>query len=211
MDRIIRLPLGALATNCYIIPADSGKVIVVDPASTGELMAILDTNEVELGAIILTHGHFDHFAGAAALRERTGAPIYAPDPDRDMFESAEKSWAWFMQGTPFSPVTPDHTFQDGDEFTVLGTTFRSVNAPGHTAGSCLLFCDKWDCIFAGDVIFQGSIGRTDGYSGRADQQRETLKMIRRIEHNYTLYCGHGEVTDLDTEKRTNPYLRESGY
>ena len=207
MDKIIRLPLGALATNCYIVPTEDGKAIVIDPASTGEVMAILDTNEMELGAIIVTHGHFDHFAGAAALKERTGVPIYAPEPDRDMFQSSDKSWAWFMQGTPFAPITPDHLFGDGEEFSVLGTGFLVMNAPGHTSGSCLLICDKLDCIFAGDVIFRGSVGRTDGYSGSASQQRDTLKKIRGIEHNYKLYCGHGETTDIETEKRTNPYLR----
>ena len=206
MDRIKCLTLGALATNCYIVPADDDKVIVIDPASTGEVMAILETNELELGAIIITHGHFDHFAGAAALHEITGAPIYAPDLDREMFGSAEKSWAWFMAGTPFAPISPEHLFQDGEEFTVCGTEFLALNAPGHTAGSCLLLCDKWDCIFAGDVIFEGSVGRTDGYSGSPAQQVETLRKIKIIEHNSTLFCGHGDPTDINTEKRTNPYL-----
>lgn len=208
MDKIMCLPLGALAANCYIIPADGNKVIVVDPASTGEVNAVLETHELELGAIIITHGHFDHFAGAAALHEQTGAPIYAPDLDIEMFRSSEKSWAWFMAGTPFTPITPDHLIQDGEEFSLFGTDFLALNAPGHTAGSCLLLCDKWDCIFTGDVIFQGSVGRTDGYSGSAAQMRETLKKINEIEHNYTLLCGHGDVTDINTEKRTNPYLLE---
>ena len=206
MDKIMRLPLGALASNCYIIPADGGKAIIVDPASTGEVMAVLDTNELELGAIIITHGHFDHFAGAAALQAQTNAPIYAPDLDSEMYQSSDKSWAWFMGDTPFAPITPNHLFQDGEEFSLFGTEFLALNAPGHTAGSCLLICDKWDCIFTGDVIFRGSVGRTDGYSGSSAQQRETLKKIREIEHNYNIFCGHGDITDINTEKRTNPYL-----
>lgn len=206
MDKIMRLPLGALASNCYIIPADGNKAIVIDPASSGEVMAILDTNDMELGAIVITHGHFDHFAGAASLHEQTGAPIYAPDLDSEMFQSSEKSWAWFMAGTPFAPITPEHLFADGERFTLFGTEFRVETSSGHTAGSCLLFCDKWDCVFTGDVIFRGSVGRTDGYSGSASQQRESLEKLRAVEHNYTLFCGHGDFTDINTEKRTNPYL-----
>lgn len=206
MENIIQLPLGALATNCYIIPADDGQAIVIDPASTGEVLAILETNDLELGAIIITHGHYDHFAGAAALHEKTGAPIYAPELDRDMFASSDKSWAWFMQ-TPFSPIEPDYLFGDGEELEICGTKFLALNAPGHTAGSCLLICDKWDCIFAGDVIFRGSVGRTDGYSGSSALAEQTMQKIREIEHNYKLFCGHGDSTDIETEKRTNPYLR----
>ncbi len=206
MEIIMRLPLGPLASNCYIIPADNDKAIVVDPASSGEVMAITDTHDMELGAIIITHGHFDHFAGAASLHAQTNAPIYAPDLDGEMFQSSDKSWAWFMGGVPFTPITPDHLFQDGEDFSVCGTEFLALNAPGHTAGSCLLICDKHDCIFSGDVIFRGSVGRTDGYSGSAEQQHETLRKIRRIGHNYKLFCGHGDTTDIDTEKRSNPYL-----
>lgn len=208
MENIIQLPLGALATNCYIIPADEGRAIVVDPASTGEVLAILETNDLELGAIVITHGHYDHFAGAAALKEQTGAPIFAPELDRDMYASSDKSWAWFMQGTQFSPIEPDYLFGDGEELEICGTKFLALNAPGHTAGSCLLICGRWNCIFAGDVIFRGSVGRTDGYSGSPARQEQTMRKIRGIEHNYKLFCGHGEATDIETEKRTNPYLRD---
>lgn len=206
MENIMRLPLGALAANCYIIPAGE-RAIVIDPASSEEVMAVLEREEMQLGAIILTHGHFDHFAGAAALKSRTGASIYAPDLDSEMFASAQKSWAWFMDGIDFEPVTPDHAFSDGEEFSVCGVSFRVMGAPGHTAGSCLLFCERFGVIFTGDVLFQNSIGRTDGFSGSDRMMSESLEKISRISGNYKILCGHGEPTDLDVEKRYNPYLR----
>ena len=205
----MRLELGALGSNCYIIPAEGNKVIVVDPASTGEVEAVVESNDLEIGGLIVTHGHFDHFAGVAALKAVSGAPVYAPELDAEMLQSADKSWAWFMQGTEFSPVVPDRLFSDGDTFSVCGVDFRVMAAPGHTAGSCLLFCDKFGVIITGDVIFRGSIGRTDGFSGSGRMMAESLQRIRGIQGNYILLCGHGDPSDLDTEKRTNPYLSET--
>lgn len=195
-----------LASNCYIITAENNKAVVVDPASSGEVSALLETNDLTVGGIIITHGHYDHFAGAAELKARTGALVYAPDLDSEMLQSADKSWARFMAGVQFKPVTPDHVFTDGEEFTVCGITFRVMAAPGHTVGSCLLFCDELNAIFTGDVLFSGSVGRTDGFSGSEQQMRESLSKIRGIGGDYALLCGHGETSTLAVEKRFNPYL-----
>ena len=207
MDNIIQLPLGALAANCYIVPGEDDMAVVIDPASAAEVMNIMDRDDMEVGAIIITHGHFDHFAGVAELRERTAAPVYAPDLDSEMLTSSDKCWAWFMQGAPFAPVTPDYVFADDEEFTVCGVTFKVMAAPGHTAGSCLLFCEKFNVLFSGDVIFQSGIGRTDGYSGSDRQMLDSLSKIKSLSGNWRILSGHGDVTDLETEKRCNPYLR----
>ncbi len=206
LEKITRLPLGALASNCYIIAAENNKAVVIDPASSAEVLMSLERNDLTLGGIVITHGHYDHFAGAAELKERTDAPVYAPDLDAEMLQSAEKSWARFMAGVPFKPVTPDRVFSDGEEFTVCGITFRVMAAPGHTAGSCLLFCEELNAIFTGDVIFCGSIGRTDGFSGSEQRMTESLAKIRGIDGDYALLCGHGETSTLAEEKRFNPYL-----
>ena len=207
MESITRLTLGALASNCYIIPSGDSAV-VIDPASSAEVMAALDAENMTLGGIVITHGHFDHFAGAAALKAQTGAEIYVPDLDEEMFGSSQKSWAWFMQGTEFEPPEVDYIFSDGDEFTLCGIPFRVMAAPGHTAGSCLLFCERFGVIFSGDVLFQGSIGRTDGFSGSDRMMAESLKKIAGINGNYQILPGHGDATNLDNEKRYNPYLSQ---
>ncbi len=207
---IASMPLGALGTNCFIVTGESGKAVAIDPASSAEVLQYLKENGLTLSAIIITHGHYDHFAGAAELKAETGAEIIAPEADREMLQSAEKSWADFMP-VPFRPVTPDRTFADGDTFFACGMEFSVMAAPGHTAGSSLLFCkigegERSDVIFAGDVIFNGSCGRTDGYSGSTVQMRETLRKIAELEGDYDIYCGHGVGTTLENERFCNPYL-----
>lgn len=202
--KIYEFPLGALQTNCYVLEGEDGKAVVIDPASSAEVIRFLNSKNLTLGAIVLTHGHFDHFAGVPELKRRTDCEVIGTKLDEEMFKSAAKSWADFMPYMEFEPVTLDRSFSDGEEFTVCGITFRVMATPGHTAGSCLLFCD--DVIFAGDTIFCGSIGRTDGYSASGAEMRRSLDRIAAIEGDYRIYSGHGEPTTLSFEKENNPFM-----
>ena len=139
--QIYQLPLGALQTNCYIIPGEDSRAVVIDPASVTEVEMFLNTHGLKLGTIIVTHGHYDHFAGAAGLQEHSGAKMLASAPDEPMYSSAAKCWADFMP-VEFRGIKPDTLFSDGEEFTAEGLKFRVMAAPGHTAGSCLLFMDN---------------------------------------------------------------------
>lgn len=204
MNKIYELPLGALQTNCYILEGEDKKAVVIDPASSSEVLMFLNSKELTLGSIILTHGHFDHFAGVAELVRRTECEVIGARLDEEMFRSAAKSWADFMPYIPFEPVSLDRGFADGDEFTACGITFRAMGTPGHTAGCCLLFCE--DVIFAGDTLFNGSIGRTDGYSASGAEMQRSLRKISEIQGDYTVYSGHGSSTTLSFEKKYNPFL-----
>lgn len=208
MIEIKRMPLGALASNCYIIATDNKEAVVIDPAASGEVEAYIELNDLKIGGIIITHGHFDHFAGVNALKRLSGAKVYAPELDSEMLASAEKSWAWFMQGNQFEPVVPDKTFSDGGRFTVSGIDFSVMGAPGHTAGSCLLFCESAGGFFSGDVLFKDGVGRTDGFSGSDRLMRESLAKISALSGDFKVYTGHGEITTLGEEKMYNPYLQK---
>ncbi len=202
--KIYTLPLGELGTNCYIIPAEDNKAIVIDPASSAQVLMFLQSKELALGAIILTHGHFDHFAGVPELVRQTGCEVIGARGDEEMFSSAAKSWADFMPFTPFEPVKLDRSFKGGDKLSVCGVEFNVMGTPGHTAGCCLLICG--DVIFSGDTLFNGSIGRTDGYSASGAQMRDSLDRIAAMEGDYTIYSGHGPSTTLEHEKKFNPYM-----
>ncbi len=210
MPQIYQLPLGALQTNCYIIEGENKRAVVIDPASVTELEMFLGSRGLTLGTIIITHGHFDHFAGAAELSRNSGAKILASAPDGEMYGSAAKSWSELMP-VGFQPIKPDILFSDGEEFTAEGLKFRVMSAPGHTAGSCLLFMqngknDGEEVIFGGDVLFLCGIGRTDGYSGNTREMLDSLEKIAKLPGDYKIYPGHGSSTTLDFERENNPYL-----
>ncbi len=205
--QIYQLPLGALQTNCYIIPGEDSRAVVIDPASVTEVEMFLNTHGLSLGTIIVTHGHYDHFAGAAILSERSGARILASAPDEQMYSSAVKCWADFMP-VEFHPIKPDKLFSDGEEFTAEGLKFRVMAAPGHTAGSCLLFMenDGEQVIFCGDVVFLMGVGRTDGFSGSTRDMLDSLEKIAKLPGDYKIYPGHGSTTTLGYERENNPYI-----
>lgn len=206
MPQIYQLPLGALGTNCYIIPGEGSRAVVIDPASVTEVEMFLNTHGLKLGTMLITHGHYDHFAGAARLQENSGAKIYASAPDEQMYSSAAKSWADFMP-VDFQPIKPDKLFSDGEEFTAEGLKFRVMGAPGHTAGSCLLFLDgEEQTVFCGDVVFCMGVGRTDGYSGSTRDMLDSLEKIAKLPGDYKIYPGHGSTTTLNYERQNNPYL-----
>ena len=207
MPQIYQLPLGALGTNCYIIPGEDSRAVVIDPASAAEVEMFLNTHGLKLGTIIVTHGHYDHFAGAAQLMESTGASLLASAPDEAMYSSAAKCWADFMP-VEFRPIKPDKLFSDGEEFTAEGLKFRVMGAPGHTAGSCLLFTEIGGepSAFCGDVVFCMGVGRTDGYSGSTRDMLDSLEKIAKLPGDFKLYPGHGSTTTLDYERQNIPYL-----
>ena len=167
----------------------------------------LNTHGLKLGTIIVTHGHYDHFAGAAQLMESTGASLLASAPDEAMYSSVAKCWADFMP-VEFRPIKPDKLFLDGEEFTAEGLKFRVMGAPGHTAGSCLLFTEIGGepSAFCGDVVFCMGVGRTDGYSGSTRDMLDSLEKIAKLPGDFKLYPGHGSTTTLDYERQNNPYL-----
>ena len=124
-----------------------------------------------------------------------------------MYSSAAKCWADFMP-VEFRPIKPDKLFLDGEEFTAEGLKFRVMGAPGHTAGSCLLFTEIGGepSAFCGDVVFCMGVGRTDGYSGSTRDMLDSLEKIAKLPGDFKLYPGHGSTTTLDYERQNNPYL-----
>jgi glyoxylase-like metal-dependent hydrolase (beta-lactamase superfamily II) len=203
--QIITMNLGELETSCYLLISDEGNAAMIDPAGDcDKIIEALSVNSVVLTKILLTHGHFDHTGAVAQLKDITGAKVYIHANDECMLNDTIKNVAYLVPGYDYKPFQADVLLTGGDMIFLDELEISVMHTPGHTKGSVMYFVN--DCIFTGDTIFEGSVGRTDFYSGDITAQRETLKRISALRTNYTLYPGHGDSTTLENEKKHNIYL-----
>ncbi|HBR09829.1 TPA: MBL fold metallo-hydrolase [Candidatus Acetothermia bacterium] len=183
------LPLGNLWTNCYLLRTDD-LVIIIDPgAATDELFKLIGDGGVDM--IINTHGHFDHVGGNRILKEKYGAKILLHQADLALFHE-----------TVSPEVKVDQFIDEGDK---IGAGMLEVmHMPGHSPGSIILV--GTNVIFCGDLIFAGSIGRTDFPGGSPADMAASLQRLAALPGDYTLYSGHGPATTLAKERAMNPFL-----
>lgn len=191
---IRRFVVGPLFTNCYLLTV-GGEAAVVDPGGlTPELEQALDG--VELKYILLTHGHFDHAEAAELLQARTGASI--------CYHPQEKSSFWALGRTP-PPL--DRELKEGDEI-ILGPEKLLVwHLPGHSPGSLAFLWQAGKVALVGDVLFAGSVGRTDLPGGSWESLERSLRRLLSLDGAWKILAGHGPETDLDRERRLNPFLQ----
>lgn len=197
--KIETIPSGAFATNCYILE-DQGTVLILDP--TGKPQRILDRLQDRVpAAIILTHGHFDHIGAVDELVRQFHCEVYVHPADQVLLEDETLNGMAGMTAHVRAQTIPlmEGTMKLGQ------IELQILEAPGHTPGSVLIVIGQ-DC-FCGDVVFEGSVGRTDLPLGNDSQMRQTLKMIRMLNPQLNLYPGHGAATTLEKELNDNPFLR----
>jgi glyoxylase-like metal-dependent hydrolase (beta-lactamase superfamily II) len=205
--KVVQIPNGQFLENSYLVIDDaSGACAIIDPGEEAGLIAFkLEAAGVTPVGIWLTHAHIDHILGVPRLRADTGAPVYLHPADRVLYDHApEQALAFGMLSGERVPE-PDQELAHGDVLRVGELEFRVGHAPGHSPGSVVFHGPG--VAFAGDVLFQGSIGRTDLPGG----DYETLvKSIERelltLPDATIVYSGHGPETTIGRERRTNPFL-----
>lgn len=194
--------------NAYLAGAPGGdRMVAVDPGGEAAGMAAdLEREGQALEAILLTHAHLDHVEGVAELAGRTGAPIYLHSGDLGLYHAvSEQARAFGMHVEPPPPV--DHELQDGQRLDLAGLHFEVRHVPGHSPGHVLLYCADAGFAFVGDVVFAGSIGRTDLPGGSYQQlMRSIREQVLTLPLDTTLYAGHGPATTVEREAKTNPFL-----
>ncbi len=202
------LAVGLLEVNCYILADEETKeAVVIDPGGDDEeILDVLQRNQFKLKYIIDTHGHFDHVDANQPLKDATGAQIAIHEADAQMLikPSAE---AMFFTGNRMRTSQADILLKEGDVLTFGKYRLQVLHTPGHTPGGISLVLEDHTYVYAGDLLFAGSIGRTDFPGGNYDALINAVRTkIFPLGDNYTVFPGHGPVTTVGQEKQYNPFF-----
>jgi len=205
--RVDQLSLGPMGTNCYVVRADAtaDEAVVVDPSGDAtELRLMLARLGTSCTAILVTHGHWDHLFGVADLAEGTGAPVHMAEGERMLLEDPA---GFTPPGVTLRPYTPEVLLAGGETVELAGIAFEVLAVPGHSPAHLAYHADG--CLFSGDVLFAGSVGRTDFPGSDWDTLVASIRMlVDTLPPETVVYPGHGPTTTLGAELERNPFLSE---
>lgn len=192
---------GVYAENCYILlPEGSDQAVLIDPGD--DLFALrraLKAENRSVGAILLTHGHFDHTLSAQPLSQAFDAPVYAAEAELEMLNDAEKN-SYNADCSTQSAPTAIHATPLGETVTVCGLEFEVIPTPGHSKGSVCFYDRERDLLFSGDTLFCAGFGRMDLYGGSAVEMRASLRKLFKLPDDTAVLCGHGSETCIGDER-----------
>jgi len=201
------LQLGPIGTNCYVVRADRGaaEAVVVDPAGDAATIRLeLAGHGERCAAILVTHGHWDHLLGVADLAEGTGAEVWMAEGERDLLERLPE---FAPAGVGARPYTPEHLLAGGETVEAAGISFEVLAVPGHSPAHLAYQADG--CLFSGDVLFSGSVGRVDLPGADWDTLVASIRsLVAGYPPETVVYPGHGAPTTLGAELAHNPFLAE---
>ena len=202
-----RYELGPIATNCYVVRTsdEASEAVVIDPGGdAAELGRELERLGVTCAGILITHGHWDHLGGVADLADATGAPVYMASEERIALERIND---FAPAELPLRPYTPDVLLEGDEALDLAGIIFQTLRVPGHSPAHLAYYADG--CLFSGDVLFAGSVGRTDLPFGDWDTLVASIRLLAdRFPPETVVYSGHGPETTLGDELARNPFLAE---
>jgi hydroxyacylglutathione hydrolase len=206
---VTQLELGPYAENCYVAGhAGAGEAVVVDPGWPGaaeEIERALDG--ARCAAILVTHGDVDHVAGVAELARATGAQVHMAAEERHRLERINDFLPESIQGVELEAYVPEVLLHGGEELELAGIHFETVRVPGHTEAHLAFAAEG--CLFSGDVLFAGSVGRTDRPNGDWETLLASIRtLLERFPPETVVYPGHGAQTTLGQELTANPFLAE---
>jgi len=211
MIKVKKFVVNPLRENSYILSDETGECIFIDPGfyfeeEHQEIVDYIKTNGLTPMKITNTHCHFDHIMGVEFIRAEFGIPFYAHAEDIFWVERAKEQAEMF--GFEINPVAHVDAFLTENEFVEFGnSSLQIIHIPGHSPGHVVFYSEHDEILIAGDVLFYGSIGRTDLPGGNYEPLISNIKnKLFTLPDDTMVYCGHGPETSLGFEKRTNPFL-----
>lgn len=204
------LTVGQVAENCFIARAEgSGRAIVIDPGEEAErILATVEEMGVTVEAILLTHCHFDHTGAVSPVARATGAPVYCPEIEVPLLADIMAFVPWPGFG-PYEGYDADEIVSGGETLEIAGLEIEVIFTPGHSPGHVSYSIPAEEAVFSGDVLFQGSVGRTDLPGGDWDTLLASIRtLVDELPPQTTVYPGHMGITTLSAERASNPFLAE---
>jgi hydroxyacylglutathione hydrolase len=203
--------VGMVQENTYIVRAsrDSANAILIDPGDEApRLQAAIEALGVNIEAILITHCHFDHIGAVAPMAEYTGAPVYCPEIERPVLADI-MSYVPYPGFGPFESYEADQTVKGGERLSLAGLEIDVLFTPGHSPGHVTYSLPEQRAILSGDVLFQGSVGRTDLPGGDWNVLLRSIgELVETLPPETAVYPGHMAVTTLGRERDSNPFLAE---
>jgi hydroxyacylglutathione hydrolase len=204
------LTVGQIAENCFLFRLEgSDRALIVDPGDEApRILNAADELGVTIEGILLTHTHFDHIGAVAPIAKATGAPVWCPEIETPVLADINSFVPWPGFG-PFESYDADHTVTGGEKLELAGMEIDVISTPGHSPGHVTYSIPGESAIFSGDVLFQGSVGRTDLPGGDWQTLLESIRtLVESLPPGTTVYPGHMGVTTLGAELATNPFRAE---
>ena len=200
--------VGPIQENCFLFRRDgSERALIVDPGEEADrLLGAIDELGVTLDGILLTHTHFDHVGAVAPIARATGAEVWVPEIEKPVLADIDSYVPWPEFG-PFESWDAEHTLTGGERLELAGFEIDVLFTPGHSPGHVTFHVPAEEAIFSGDVLFQGSVGRTDLPGGDSQVLMASLKMLAdTLPDETTVHPGHMGITTIGAERATNPFL-----
>ncbi len=204
--------VGPAAENCYVARRDgSEKGLIVDPGDEPQrILAAVEGLGIEVEAILVTHCHFDHIGAVAPVAKATGAEVWVPEIEKFVLDDINSFVPWPGFG-PFESYDAEHTLKGGEKLELAGFEIDVIFTPGHSPGHVTFSIPDEQAIFSGDVLFQGSVGRTDLPGGDWEALLASIQgKLFQLPPETIVYPGHGPLTTIGEEMRENPFVTVKG-
>lgn len=206
--QIEKFVVGIISTNCYLVKNEESKeAVIIDPGACPDyLVKHIISEGLSVKAVLLTHGHFDHFMGIEDLLEHFQVPVYVHEDDQKLLNDIELNCS--KRYTPGCVYKDAISVKDGDKLVLAGIEFDVIHTPGHTGGGVCYYVKERNVLFSGDTLFLNTIGRADlPTSDLAELLKAIKEKLLILPMDTIVYPGHGGETTIEHEKINNPYMK----